>query len=91
MQLCSVGSPITRSLRVNLRRERFVRTGPLNPNLPPLQTHPHAAAARQEPTLAERSEQTRARSQEWLFHLRSMRPRPLTFPWRRLAPVARPT
>jgi hypothetical protein len=31
---------------VNLRRERFVRTGPLNSNLPPLLTHPKAAAVR---------------------------------------------
>ena len=36
-------------LRVNLRRERFVRTGPLNPNLPPPQTHPQAAAVRHKP------------------------------------------
>ncbi len=36
------GSP----LRVNLRRDHFVRTGPLNPNLPPLQMHPQAAAVR---------------------------------------------
>jgi hypothetical protein len=39
------------SKRVNLRHERLVRTGPLNPNLPPLQTHRQAAAMRQEPTL----------------------------------------
>jgi len=34
-------------LRVNLRHERFVPTGPLNPNLPPLQARPQAAAVRQ--------------------------------------------
>jgi hypothetical protein len=31
---------------VNLRHERFVPTGPLNPNLPPLQARPQAAAVR---------------------------------------------
>jgi hypothetical protein len=33
-------------LRVNPRRGRIIRTGPLNPNLPPQRTHPHAAAVR---------------------------------------------
>ncbi len=31
---------------VNLRHERFVPTSPLNPNLPPLLTHPQAATER---------------------------------------------
>ena len=35
-----------RPVRVNPRRVRIIRTGPLNPNLPPLQTHPQAAAVR---------------------------------------------
>jgi hypothetical protein len=35
-----------RPLRVNPRRGRIIRTGPLNPNLPPLRTHPHAAEVR---------------------------------------------
>ncbi len=34
------------SLGVNLRRERFVPTGPLNPKLPPRQTHSRAAGSR---------------------------------------------
>jgi hypothetical protein len=38
-------------IRVNLRHERFVPTGPLSPNLPPLLTHSQAAAGRQERTL----------------------------------------
>jgi hypothetical protein len=33
-------------LWVNPRRGRIILTGPLNPNLPPLQTHPQAAAVR---------------------------------------------
>jgi hypothetical protein len=33
---------------VSLHHERFVRIGPLNPNLPPPQTHPQAAAVRQQ-------------------------------------------
>jgi hypothetical protein len=40
------GAPCLRRLRVNLRHERFVPTGPLNLDLPPLQTHPQAAAVR---------------------------------------------
>jgi hypothetical protein len=40
---------------VNPRRGRIIRTGPLNPNLPPLQTHPQAAAARQLPMFSRRN------------------------------------
>jgi hypothetical protein len=36
---------------VNLRHERFVPTGPLNPDLPPLQARPQAPAVRQQQTL----------------------------------------
>jgi hypothetical protein len=35
-----------RPVGVNLRHERFVPTGPLNPNLPSLQTRPQASAVR---------------------------------------------
>jgi hypothetical protein len=35
---------------VNLRHERFVPTGPLNPKLPPLRTHPQAAGVRHDRT-----------------------------------------
>jgi hypothetical protein len=35
---------------VNPRRGRIIRTGPLNPNLPPLQTHPQAAVVRHKET-----------------------------------------
>jgi hypothetical protein len=34
-------------VKVNLRRERFLPRGLLNPKLPSLQTHPQAEAARQ--------------------------------------------
>ncbi len=39
-----------RPVGVNLRRERFVPTGPLTPKQPPRQTLPQAAAVRQERT-----------------------------------------
>jgi hypothetical protein len=45
-QFCDGEGPIG----VNLRHERFVPTGPLNANLPPLQAHPLAAAMRHNPT-----------------------------------------
>jgi hypothetical protein len=38
--------------RVTLRHGRFIPTGPLNPKLPPLQTHRQAAAMRQKPPSA---------------------------------------
>jgi hypothetical protein len=42
-----------RPLWVNLRHERFVPTGPLNPNLPLLQARPQAAAVRHLLTLTD--------------------------------------
>ena len=55
-------------LGVNLRRERVVRTGPLNPKLPPLQTRPQAAVP-QFSTFAERTERFHSRIRKILIFL----------------------
>jgi hypothetical protein len=48
---------------VNLRHERLIPTGPLNPDLPPLQTHPQAAAVRHKRSLRQHEEDSNEKSE----------------------------